>query len=84
MKKIEVAVILGAGFGKRLTPITNEIPKPLVEIGNETILEKTIKLIKKLNLKPNQRVLDIGCGWGTLAIDIAKKNSMRSCWNYAI
>ena len=49
MKKIEVAVILGAGFGKRLTPITNEIPKPLVEIGNETILEKTIKLIKKLN-----------------------------------
>ena len=51
MKKIEVAVILGAGFGKRLSPITNEIPKPLVEIGNETILEKTIKLIKKLNLK---------------------------------
>ena len=51
MKKIEVAVILGAGFGKRLTPITNEIPKPLVEIGNETILEKTIKLVKQLNLK---------------------------------
>ena len=51
MKKIEVAVILGAGFGKRLTPITNEIPKPLVKIGNETILEKTIKLVKKLNLK---------------------------------
>ena len=51
MKKIEVAVILGAGFGKRLSPITNKIPKPLVEIGNETILEKTIKLVKKLNLK---------------------------------
>ena len=30
-------------------------------------------IIKKLNLKPNQKVLDIGCGWGTLAIDIAKK-----------
>ena len=51
MKKIEIAVILGAGFGKRLSPITNKIPKPLVEIGNETILEKTIKLVKKLNLK---------------------------------
>ena len=51
MKKIEVAVILGAGFGKRLSPITNKIPKPLIEIGNETILEKTIKLVKKLNLK---------------------------------
>jgi len=30
-------------------------------------------IIKKLNLKANQRVLDIGCGWGTLAIEIAKK-----------
>ena len=30
-------------------------------------------IIKKLNLKPNQKVLDIGCGWGTLALDMAKK-----------
>ena len=29
-------------------------------------------IIKKLNLKPNQKVLDIGSGWGSLAIDIAK------------
>ena len=30
-------------------------------------------IIKKLNLKPNQQVLDIGSGWGSLAIEIAKK-----------
>ena len=29
-------------------------------------------IIKKLNIKPDQKVLDIGCGWGSLAIDIAK------------
>jgi cyclopropane-fatty-acyl-phospholipid synthase len=29
-------------------------------------------IIKKLNIKPNQKVLDIGCGWGSLVIDIAK------------
>ena len=29
-------------------------------------------IIKKLNIKANQKVLDIGCGWGSLAIDIAK------------
>ena len=29
-------------------------------------------VIKKLNIKPNQKVLDIGCGWGSMAIDIAK------------
>ena len=31
-------------------------------------------IIKKLNLKPNQRVLDIGSGWGSLAIEIAKQS----------
>ena len=31
-------------------------------------------IIKKLNLKPNQRILDIGSGWGSLAIEIAKKS----------
>ena len=29
-------------------------------------------LIRKLNIKSNQKVLDIGCGWGSLAIDIAR------------
>ena len=29
-------------------------------------------IIKKLNIQENQKVLDIGCGWGSLAIDIAK------------
>ena len=31
-------------------------------------------IIKKLNLQPNQKVLDIGSGWGSLAIEIAKKS----------
>ena len=32
-------------------------------------------IIKKLNIKHNQKVLDIGCGWGSLAIDIAKSTN---------
>ena len=39
----------------------------------ETAQNNKIKhIIKKLNIKPNQKVLDIGCGWGSLALDIAK------------
>ena len=32
-------------------------------------------IIKKLNIQSNQKVLDIGCGWGSLAIDIAKSTN---------
>ena len=31
-------------------------------------------IIKKLHLKPNLKVLDIGSGWGTLALEIAKQS----------
>ena len=38
----------------------------------ETAQTNKIKhIIKKLNLKPNQRILDIGSGWGSLANEIA-------------
>ncbi len=34
-------------------------------------------IIKKLNIQPNQKVLDIGSGWGTLALAIAKATNAR-------
>ena len=48
--KINTALILCAGFGKRLNPITLEKPKPLLEIKNVTVLEKNINLIKELGI----------------------------------
>ena len=32
-------------------------------------------IIKKLNIQTNQKILDIGCGWGSLAFDIAKSKN---------
>ena len=48
--KINTALILCAGFGKRLNPITLKKPKPLIEINNVTMLEKSINLIKELGI----------------------------------
>ena len=48
--KIKTALILCAGFGKRLNPLTLTTPKPLLELNNITILEKNINLIKKLGI----------------------------------
>ena len=49
--KIYTALILCAGFGKRLNPITLSTPKPLLKIKNLTLLAHCINLIINLNIK---------------------------------
>lgn len=49
--KINTALILCAGFGKRLNPITLEVPKPLVKLKNVTVLETCIQLIENLGIQ---------------------------------
>ena len=49
--KINTALILCAGLGKRLQPLTLTTPKPLLEINNKSILEICINTIIKLGIK---------------------------------
>ena len=49
--EINSALILCAGFGKRLNPLTLKTPKPLLTLKNKTILEKCISIIIKLGIK---------------------------------
>ena len=44
-------MVLAAGYGKRMLPITNRIPKPLVEIKGEPIIHHIIKKILKLGIQ---------------------------------
>ena len=48
--RIKTALILCAGLGKRLNPLTLENPKPLLKLKNITMLENCIKLIIKLGI----------------------------------
>jgi len=49
--KINTALILCAGFGKRLNPLTLDTPKPLIELKNVSVLETCINLIESLDIK---------------------------------
>jgi mannose-1-phosphate guanylyltransferase len=44
------AVILAGGLGKRLRPLTNERPKPMIEVLNIPIIEWQIKWFKKYGI----------------------------------
>ena len=48
--KIKTALILCAGYGKRLNPITLTTPKPLLKINEITLLENCINLIDSLGI----------------------------------
>ena len=40
---ISTIMILAAGLGKRMKQYSKKIPKPLIKIGSETLIEKIIK-----------------------------------------
>ena len=41
------AIILAAGYGTRLGTLTKNLPKPLIKVGNKTVLEQ---IVDRLNL----------------------------------
>ena len=51
MNKISNAIILAAGLGERLKPITEEIPKCMTEVNGISILENTLKVLSNNDIK---------------------------------
>jgi len=49
--KITKAMILCAGFGKRLHPLTFSSPKPLLKIGDQTLLSNTLHMLEQYGVK---------------------------------
>ncbi|MEO9870120.1 phosphocholine cytidylyltransferase family protein [Ekhidna sp.] len=48
---IETAVILAAGRGTRLQPYTFDIPKGFMPVGNERLIERSVRVLKENGIK---------------------------------
>ena len=48
---IKKAMVLAAGFGKRILPLTQKKPKPLLNIGKRTLLSNTLEFLNLLGIK---------------------------------
>ena len=65
------AMILAAGLGTRLKPLTDDKPKALVEVGGFTMLEITIKYLKKYGF--NEVIINVH-HFGDKIIEYIEKN----------
>ena len=72
---IKKAMILAAGFGKRLNPITLSYPKPLLKIGEVTLLSNTIKFLEHSGIK--EVVINVHY-LGQQILDYIKKNNPQT------
>ena len=48
---IQNAIILCAGFGKRVLPLTKTLPKPLLKVNQVPLIEYSIKILKELGIE---------------------------------
>jgi dTDP-glucose pyrophosphorylase len=44
------AVVMAGGFGKRLHPLTESTPKPLLNVGDRSLLQRTVKQLRDANI----------------------------------
>ena len=95
MSGIKKAIVLAAGLGSRLKPLTEEIPKCLTEVNGKAILEHTLKILEGNGIDETVIVVGylgnvvidkIGYKYGNMKITYLwnevydKTNSMYSAW----
>ena len=72
------AIILAAGMSSRLRPVTNDKPKCMLKLFNETLLERQIKIFRNYNINN----ITIVTGYRSEVIDISNVNYVKN-ENYA-
>src|ERR1700676_1371067 len=65
------AMILAAGLGTRLRPLTNDRPKALVEVGGRTLLEITLARLREFGVR--EVIVNVH-HFGDTVVDYLKRN----------
>ena len=80
-------IVLAAGYATRMYPLTENFPKPLLAIGDSTILDKMLKDVDAMPcvdehiIVTNHKFYHIFEEWAAKAQEEARyENHQRQCW----
>ena len=76
------AMILSGGRGKRLRPLTDTIPKPLIKINGVPLIEWSIRYLKNFGI--NDIILCTGYRSKQIEEHLSKKNNLSCKIEYSI
>lgn len=51
------AVVMAGGFGKRLAPLTDSVPKPMLRVGEKPILEHIVGQLRTVGIRDRKSVV---------------------------
>lgn len=77
--RVEKAMVMSAGMGSRLEPLTLSVPKPLIPVANKPVMDILFERLKSVN------IADVICNTYYLAdqiIDRYKSNNIGINFNY--
>lgn len=78
MDKLNLAVILAAGRGDRFRPLTDKIPKPLIEVGGKSLIYRVASGIHLGGI--NCIYYSIGYMWEKVLHHIQAESFLRQCF----
>lgn len=78
MDKLDLAVIIAAGRGDRFRPLTDNIPKPLIEVGGRSLIYRVASRIQASGI--NHIYYSLGYMWETVLSHIQTDPLLRQCF----
>ena len=75
---VSKAMIMAAGVGSRLMPMTSDIPKPMIPVANRPLMENTVNLLMELFPNSDKKIVGYPCMYDAMKGNLIREKLFRT------